>query len=56
MAIVLSFRVIALIMFENQALGGAMLLFRLFKLPHNDTERNEVPTLLWLHDNIVPVF
>ena len=29
---------------------------KIFKLPHNVTERNEVPTLLWLHDNIVPVF
>ena len=36
--------------------GNAMLLLHLFKLPHNDTERNQVPTLLWLHDNIVPVF
>ena len=31
-----------------------MLLFYLFKLPHDDTERNQVPTLLWLHDYIVP--
>ena len=28
----------------------------LFKLPHYDTERNQVRTLLWLHDNMVPVF
>ena len=27
-----------------------------FKLPHNDAEQNQVPTLLWLHDNILPVF
>ena len=33
-----------------------MLLVHLFKLPHNDTKRYQVPTLLWLHDNIVPVF
>ena len=30
-----------------------MSLLHLFKLPHNDTERNQVPTLLWLHDNIL---
>ena len=48
MAIVLSFRVIALIMFQSQVLGNAMLLLHLFKLPHNDTEQNQVPTLLWL--------
>ena len=56
MAIVLSFRVIALITFQSQVLGDAMLLLRLFKLPHNDTKRNQIPTLLRLHDNIVPVF
>ena len=33
-----------------------MLLLHLFKLPHNDTQRNQVLTLLWLRDNIVPVF
>ena len=57
MTIVLSFRVIALIMFQSQVLGGnVMLLHHLFKLPHNDTERNQVPTLLRFHDNMVPVF
>ena len=49
MAIALSFRVIALIMFQSQVLGGAMLSLHLFKLPHNDTEQNQVPTLLWLY-------
>ena len=50
-------------MFQSQVLGGAMLLLGgciivryLFKLPYNDAERNQVPTLLWLHDNIIPVF
>ena len=56
MAIVLSFRVIALFMFQSQVLGDAMLLLNLFKLLHNDTKQNQVPTLLWLHDNILPVF
>ena len=49
MAIVLSFRVVALIMFQRQVLGDAMLSLHLFKLPHNETERNLVPTLLWLY-------
>ena len=52
MAIVLSFRVIALIMFQSPVLGDAMLLLHLFKLLHHDTERNQVPTLLGLHGNI----
>ena len=58
MAIVLSFRVIALIMFRSQVLGGwdAMSLLHLFKLPHNDAEQNQVLTLFWLHDNTLPVF
>ena len=30
-----------------------MLLLHLFKLPHDDTEQNQMPTLLWLHDNII---
>ena len=54
MAIVLSYRV------KSQVLGGgAMLLLHLFKLPHYDTERNQVPTLLWYQYskyNVVPVF
>ena len=33
-----------------------MSLLHLFKLPHNDAEQNHVPILLWLHDNILPVF
>ena len=36
----------------------AILLLHLFKLTHNthnDIERNQVPTLVWLHDNKVPV-
>ena len=33
-----------------------MSLLHLFKLPHNDAKRNHSPTLLWLHDNIIPVF
>ena len=32
-----------------------MSLLHLFKLPHNDAEQNQVPILLWLHDNILPV-
>ena len=56
MAFALSFRVIAIVMFQSQVLGDAMLLLHLFKLPDNDTEQNQVPRLLWLHDNIIPVF
>ena len=55
MAIVRSFRVIALC-FKVRFRGDAMLLLHLFKLPHNDTKRYQLPTILWLHDNIVPVF
>ena len=46
MAIVLSFRVIAFIMFQSQVLGGTMLSLHLFKPPHNDAEQNQVSTLL----------
>ena len=44
MAIMLSFRVIALIMFQSQVLEGCNIisLLHLFKLPHNDTGRNQV--------------
>ena len=56
MAIVLSFRVIALIMFQSQVLGVCNVNTYLFKLPHNDAEQNQVPILFWLHDNILPVF
>ena len=56
MAIVLSFRVIALIRFQSQILGDAMSLLYLFKLLHNDAKQNQISILLWLHDNILLVF